>query len=327
LSTELVIVIALALLFGFFNGMRDSSSIVATMISSRAFHPRTALGMTAVAEFIGPFLFGTGVAKTIGSDIVQSTVLTLTVLIACLAGAIIWSLITWFFGIPSSSSHALAGGLVGSVIVASSWNAIKLGGLSKVLIALFVLPLVAFVAGFIILRLIYFLVRHAPPTINDFFRRGQLITALALAFSHGTNDAQKTMGIITLSLLISRQLTAFAVPSWVILASAATMSIGTLLGGRRLIHTLGSKFYKIRPVHSFATQLTSALVVLSASLIGLPASTTQVVSSAIIGVGSSERFGQVRWGVADDIVTTWVVTIPASALLSGCIYWLVVNFT
>jgi PiT family inorganic phosphate transporter len=326
-SIELEIVIVLALAFGFFNGLRDSSSIVATMISSRTFHPSVALGMTAVAEFAGPFLFGTGVAKTIGQDIVQSNVLTLNVLMACLLGALIWSLITAFFGLPSSSSHALAGGMVGSVVMAASWNAVKLGGLYKILIALFALPVVGFLAGFLTLRLIYFLARNASPNINVFFKRSQVITGLVLALSHGTNDAQKTMGIIVLSLLISGQLSEFAVPSWVVMASAATMAVGTLFGGWRLIRTLGGKFYKIRPVHSFAAQLTSASVVLAASLTGLPASTTQVVSSAIIGVGSSERLGKVRWSVADDIVTTWIVTIPASALLSGCIYWLVLNFT
>lgn len=327
MSIGLVLVIGLAMLFGFFNGMRDSSSIVATMISSRAFHPRAALGVTAIAEFIGPFLFGTGVAKTIGGDIVHSEVVTLNVLTACLLGALLWSLITWVLSIPSSSSHALAGGMMGSVVISAGWSAIKLGGLYKVLIALFVLPLVGFLVGFIVLRLIYFLAYGASPNINDFFKGGQLVTAVALAFSHGTNDAQKTMGVITLGLIIGNQLDRFAVPFWVILASASVMSLGTLFGGWRLIRTLGGKFYKIRPVHSFAIQLSSAFIVLFASVVGLPASTTQVVSSSIIGVGSSERLGKVRWGVADDILTAWVITIPASALFSAGIYMLVTYFT
>ena len=327
MSMELLVVIALAMLFGFFNGMRDSSSIVATMISSRAFHPRAALGVTALAEFVGPFLFGTGVAKTIGGDIVQSEVLTLQVLISCLLGALLWSLITWVLSIPSSSSHALAGGLVGSVAISAGLGAIKFGGLYKVLLALFVLPLVGFLVGFIVLRLIYALAHSASPAINDFFKSGQLITAVALAVSHGTNDAQKTMGVVTLGLIIGGQIDQFSVPIWTIFASAAVMSLGTLFGGWRLIRTLGGKFYKIRPVHSFAIQLSSAIIVLAASVTGLPASTTQVVSSSIIGVGSSERLGKVRWGVADDILTAWVVTIPASALFSAGIYWLVANFT
>ena len=324
---DLLIVIGLALLFEFLNGMRDSSNIVATMISSRAFSPQIALGMTAVAEFFAPFIFGTVVARTIGGGIVQSDVLTLNMLIACLTGAIIWNSLTWFFGIPSSSTHALVGGMLGSVLVAVGTGAIKFSGLNRVLIALFVSPIVGFAVGFLVLRLIYLLASRASPNINDFFKRGQFFTALALAFSYGTNDAQKTMGIITLGLIISGMLDKFAVPTWVIFISAATTAVGTLLGGWRLVRTLGGKFYKIRPVHSFATQLTSALVILSASFVGLPVSTTQVVSSAIIGVGSSERLGKVRWSVADDILTAWVITIPASALFSAGIYWLVVNFT
>jgi PiT family inorganic phosphate transporter len=238
------------------------------------------------------------------------------------AGAVIWNLITWYFGIPSSSSHALIGGLIGAVFVSVGLGAIKFQGLYKVLIALFASPVIGFVVGFIVLRIIYFLARNSTPRINVLFKNGQFFTAIALAFSHGTNDAQKTMGIITLSLIISGQLSNFAIPFWVIFASALTMAIGTALGGWRLIRTLGGKFYKIRPVHSFATQLTSAFVILSASFIGLPVSTTQVVSSAIIGVGSSERFGKVRWNVAGDILTAWIVTIPVSALFSAAIYWL-----
>lgn len=324
MSSELTFVIILALLFEFLNGMRDSSNIVATMISSRAFRPQMALGLTAVAEFLGPLLFGVVVAKTIGSDIVHSTVLTLDALVACLIGTIIWNLITWFFGIPSSSSHALIGGLVGAVFVSAGLSAIKLQGLYKVLIALFASPVVGFVFGFIVLRIIYFLARNATPRINELFKHGQFFTAAGLAFSYGANDGQKTIGIITLSLIIGGQLSDFTVPLWVILLSASTLALGTTLGGWRLIRTLGGKFYKIRPVHSFATQMTAALVIFTASWAGLPVSTTQVVSSAIIGVGSSERFGKVRWSVAADILTAWLVTIPASALFSAGIYWLLV---
>ena len=326
ISSGLVLVIGLALVFEFLNGMRDSSNIVATMISSRAFRPRTALGMTAIAEFVGPFLFGVTVAKTIGSDIVDSRYLTLDVLAACLCGAILWNLITWFFGIPSSSSHALIGGMMGAVMVSTGMNTIKLAGLNKVLIALFASPLIGFFVGFIILRVIYYLSWNSSPHINELFKRSQLVTAVGLAFSHGTNDAQKTMGIITLSLLVGGRLGEFSVPTWVIVISAATMALGTLLGGWRLIRTLGGKFYKIRPVHGFSTQLSSAFVILGASFVGLPVSTTQVVSSTIIGVGASEHFGKVRWSVVDDILTAWVITIPASALFSAGIYWLILNF-
>lgn len=323
MSSSLIFVILLALAFEFLNGMRDASNIVATMISSRAFSPRMALGLTAVAEFLGPFLFGITVAKTIGSGIVSSGLLTLNVLTACLFGAILWNLVTWFLGIPSSSSHALIGGLVGAVVVSAGWEAVKLDGFYKVLAALFVAPLAGFMVGFAALRLIYFMAQHATPNINNFFRRSQFFTAVALAFSHGTNDAQKTMGIITLALVIGGVQSSFTVPFWAILLSAGVMALGTSLGGWRLIRTLGGKFYKIRPVHSFATQLASACVILIASAVGMPVSTTQVVSSAIIGVGSSERFGKVRWSVADDILTAWVITIPASALFAAGVYWVI----
>lgn len=326
MTQELLIVIGLALLFDFLNGMRDSSNIVATMISSRAFHPQTALAITAVAEFFGPFLFGVVVARTIGDQVVQSTVLNLETIAACLVGAILWNTITWYFGFPGSSSHALIGGLVGAVIMRAGVEAIKLGGLYKVLIALFVSPPVGFVFAFLITRLIYFLVRNATPRVNDVFSNGQFFTALALAFSHGTNDSQKVMGIITLSLVIGGVLPSFQVPMWVVAASAAGIAVGTIFAGWRLIRTLGGKFYKIRPLHSFSTQLTSAIVILSASLVGVPVSTSQVVSSAIIGVGSSERLSKVRWSVAGDIAVSWMITIPASGLLAAGVYWLIVNF-
>jgi len=323
MSRELIIVIALALLFDFLNGMRDSSNIVATMISSRAFSPQAALGITAVAEFFGPFLFGVVVAKTIGDQVVQSSALTLSALAACLLGAIVWGLFTWYLGMPGSSSHALIGGMVGVVFMDAGLGAIKFAGLYKVLAALVFSPLIGFVFAFFITRVIYFLARNATPRVNDVFRNGQFFTAVALALSHGTKDSQKIMGIITLSLVVGGVLPSFQVPFWVIAASAAGIAIGTGFGGWRLIRTLGSKFYKIRPVHSFSTQLTSAIVVLSASLIGVPVSTSQVVSSAIVGVGASERFGKVRWGVVGDILTSWVITIPASALLSAGIFALI----
>ena len=325
MSQQLLIVIGLALLFNFLNGMRDSSNIVATMISSRAFTPRAALTIAALAEFVGPFLFGVVVANTIGNQVVQAQVLTLSTLAACLIGALIWSLATWFFGIPSSSSHALIGGLIGAVVVSAGLDAVRSAWLSKVLIALFVSPLVGFAVGFIITKLIYFLAWNATPGINEFFKHGQVVTAVGMALVQGTNDAQKTMGIVTLCLVIGGALPAFSVPVWVIVASAASLALGAGLGGSRLVRTLGGKFYKIRPVHSFSAQLTSGLVILAASLFGVPVSPTHVVSSAIIGVGSSERLGKVRWGVAGDILTAWVVTIPASAVLAAGTYWVITN--
>jgi len=323
ISQELFLVIALAVLFDFLNGMRDASNIVATMISSHAFSPRTALGIAAVAEFLGPFLFGVVVAKTIGDEIVQSSVLTLDAILAALVGAILWNLITWYFGIPGSSSHALIGGMVGAVFMEAGFSAIKFGGLNKVLLALFISPIVGFLVGFVLTKIIYFLVRGATPRINGFFKRSQLVTAIGMAFSHGTNDAQKTMGIISLSLVVGGVLPSFQVPGWVVAVSAGAIAIGTSLGGWRLIRTLGGKFYKIRPLHSFSTQLSSAGVILAASLFGVPVSTSQVVSSAIVGVGSSERASKVRWSVAEDIVSAWLITIPISGLLAAGVYWLI----
>ena len=321
----LICVVSLALIFDFLNGVHGSSNIVGTMISSRAFRPQVALWITAAAEFTGPFLFGVAVARTIGSEIVQSNVLTLNILLACLVGSIIWNLLTWFLGLPSSSSHGLVGGLIGAAWVGAGLNSLLLPGLIKTFAALFAAPLLGFGLGFLLTRIIYFLAAYTSPRINGFFKNGQIATALILATSHGANDAQKTMGVIVLALVISDRLSGFNVPLWVITISAAGMALGTLLAGWRLIRTVGTKFYKIRPVHSFSAQLTSAVVLLGSSLLGWPVSATHVVSSAIIGVGSSERLGKIRWGVASEIVVAWVLTIPASALLSAGAYWLITN--
>ncbi len=323
MSQELIIVIILALTFDFLNGMRDVSNVVATMISSRAFSPQTALSIASVSEFVGPFLFGVVVAKTIADQVVKSEVLTLTVIMSALLGAIVWNLITWYFGIPGSSSHALLGGLVGAVWMGVGLDAIKWNGIGWVLLALFASPLVGFIFGFLATRLIYFVSQTATPRINDFFKRAQLLTAVGLAMSHGANDAQKTMGVIVLSLVIGGYLPEFQMPTWVVVISAAMMALGSSLGGWRVIRTLGSRIFKIRPLHSFSTQLSSASVMIVASLFGIPVSASQVVSAAIIGVGSSERASKVRWSVAEEIVMSWLITIPASGLLAAGIYWLI----
>jgi PiT family inorganic phosphate transporter len=325
MSVVLIILLVLAVLFDFLNGVHDSSNIVATMISSRAFRPGVALGVTAVAHFLGPFIFGVAVAKTIAHDIVAANSIDMNVLLAALIGAIVWDLLTWFLGIPSSSSHALVGGLIGAVVVGAGFGAILLPGLEKVLIALFTSPFLGLLLGYLITKLVFFLAQGASPRINWFFRRSQIITGIALAFSHGTNDAQKTMGIITLGLLITGYLKVFTVPFWVIVICAGAIALGTALGGWRLIRTLGGKFYKIRPVHGFTVQMTSAFVILGASLVGGPVSTTQVVSSAIMGVGSAERLSKVRWGVAGEIALAWLVTIPASGLIAAGVYWLLLH--
>jgi PiT family inorganic phosphate transporter len=277
----------------------------------------------AGAQFAGPFLFGVAVATTIGQEVVDPVAITSGVIIAALCGAILWNLFTWYFGWPSSTSHALIGGMMGAVTVAAGFETVRMEGLEKVLIALFLSPLLGLVLGYLVLKLIYFLSRGASPRINTFFKRGQLGTSLALALSHGTNDAQKTMGIIAMAMVTTGYVTKFQVPWWVIALSAGAISLGTVSGGWRLIETLGGKFFKIRPVHAFGSQLTSAGVILGAALLGGPVSTTQVVSSAIMGAGSADRVSKVRWNVARDIAVAWVLTIPVSALLAAGLYLVV----
>lgn len=326
MSFPIILVIVLALGFDFLNGIHDSSNVVATMISSRALSPRVALWMTALANFLGPFIFGVAVAETIGHEIVAADTISISVLVAALFSAIAWNVLTWILGFPSSSSHALIGGILGAVIMGAGWQAIEMKGLWKILIALFTSPIIGFIIGFIVLKLSILLSWKATPRINGFFRRTQVFTALALALSHGTNDAQKTMGIITLALVTGGILPIFAVPTWVIIICAGMIALGTAVGGWKLIKTLGAKFFKIRPVDGFATQFASAAVILTASLVGGPVSTTQVVSSSIMGVGAAERLNKVRWGVAQEIATAWLLTIPATALLAAGIYWLISNF-
>jgi len=323
LPTVAIAIIGVALFFDFMNGFNDSSSIVATMISSRAMSARKALALSAVANFCGPFLFGVAVATTIGHDVVDPRAITVAVIFAALLAAIIWDIITWAFGIPSSSSHALVGGLIGAVSIDFGLAMIQMRGLLKIIIALFISPILGLVIGYLLMRLVLFLARGASPRINWFFKRSQVITSLALALSHGTNDAQKTMGIIAMTLVTVGYSSEFSVPWWVIALSAGAISLGTALGGWRIIRTLGGKFYKIRPVHGFAAQVASALIIFGAAFLGGPVSTTQVVSSAILGVGSAERVSRVRWNVAGNILVAWVLTIPASALLAALLYLLV----
>jgi PiT family inorganic phosphate transporter len=316
----------LAIIFDFLNGVHDSSNIVATMISSRAISPRVALAITAVAEFCGPFIFGVAVANTIGDEIVKSEHLTMLVIIAALLSAIVWNVFTWVLGIPSSSSHALIGGIIGSVAVGAGFSAIKLSGVIKVLVALFTSPIIGFLAGILIANVVYLFAWKSTPKVNGVFKKLQVVTSIGLALSHGTNDAQKTMGIITLGLVISGMISAFEVPLWVIVICAAAIALGTSVGGWQLIRTLGSKFYKIRPVHGFASQLASAVVILTASLVGGPVSTTQVVSTAIMGVGAAERVSKARGGAAGEIASAWLFTIPATGLLGAGIYLLLSLF-
>lgn len=321
MSATLAALLISALIFDFLNGFHDSSNIVATVIASRAMSPRRVLWTTAAAEFAGPFLFGVAVAKTIGEGLVDPVHVTMPVVIATMVAAVAWNLVTWFLGIPSSSSHALVGGIMGAVIVSQGADAIQIRGFLKVIIALFASPILGLIAGYLLMNLTLFVFRGASPGINRFFKQAQVVTSLGLALSHGANDAQKTMGIITLGLVVEGVIPQFAVPLWVIAVSAGMIALGTAMGGWRLIRTLGGRIYKIRPVHGFVSQLTGASVILGAALLGGPVSTTQVMSSAIMGVGSAERLSKVRWQVGYEMLVAWALTIPVAGVMAAAAYW------
>ena len=323
MSLDTVVLVAIALAFGFFNGLHDSSNVVATVISTRALSPRRALWLAAIANGVGPLIFGVAVATTIGHEVVAQEAVTLPVVYAALLAAITWNVITLLVGIPSSTSHALIGGIMGAVWAGYGFGSILMAGLIKILLALFLSPILGLIAGYYIVKLSYFLARGASPHINNWFKRGQLVTATTLALSHGTNDAQKTMGIIALGLVATGSLKTFSIPLWVILASAAAMGAGTLFGGWSLIRTLGGRFYRVRPVHGFGAQTASSAVILGAARLGGPVSTTHVVSSAIVGAGTADRLSKVRWGVFNNIVMSWFLTIPAAAAMGALIYALI----
>ncbi|MBC7232478.1 MAG: inorganic phosphate transporter [Chloroflexi bacterium] len=325
-SGAVIPVIALALVFGFLNGFHDSSSMVATVISSRAMPPRQALLLTAAAHLVAPFLFGVAVATTIGHEVVRESAVTLPVIQAGLIAAIFWSVLTWWLGMPSSSSHALIGGIVGSVAIDSGWRALQPNGLLKVLGVLFFAPLFGLVVSYLVMRLVFFLARGASPRINWWFKRAQVLTLLGLSLGHGANDAQKIMAIITMALLADKAIASFHVPLWVVGISASTMMVGASLGGWRLIRTLGMGLYKMQPVHSFTAQVAAALVIIGGVLFGGPVSTTQVVAAAVIGAGSAERTSKVRWGLAGQIVRAWLLTIPATAGIAALIHVVMAHY-
>ena len=324
-----VAAVAVVLIFDYTNGFHDASNIIATVIASRALSPIHAVAIVAIVEFLGPMLGGTAVANTIGKFIDVSeleAVTSVTIILCGMIGAIVWNLGTWWFGIPSSSSHALVGGLVGAVVIAAGPGYVVWGfgelfnghltGVTKVLLALIVSPLIGFWAGYLIHRFMRLLLRAAQPVVNKYLRRFQWISSAGLAFSHGANDAQKSMGIITMVLLLGGFISEFQVPFWVILSCAVAITLGILSGGWRIVRTVGFGIYKVRPLHAFDAQLTSASVIFGASMIGAPVSTTHVVSSAIMGIGSSERVKAVRWAKAKEIISTWAITIPGSATVA-----------
>ncbi len=277
--------------------------------------------MAAGLNFVGA-MYSTGVAKTIGGDLVKSAqMVTQETIMAAMIGAIAWNLLTWWLGIPSSSSHALVGGVVGAVLVSRGADALNFDGIFKIVASLILSPLVAMAVGFAIMTLIFWLFRDSMPTrVNSRFKRMQIISAAMMAFAHGSNDAQKAMGIITLALLSSGYISVLEVPLWVKIAAATAMGLGTAAGGWKIIHTMGSKIFKLEPSSGFAADLNSSVVVFGATLMHLPVSTTHVVSGSIMGVGTAKRIHAVRWGVAQQMLMAWVLTIPSTAVVSAIAY-------
>ena len=329
----LVLAVVAVVAFDFTNGFNDASSMIATLVASRAMTPAQAVGLVGLFTFLGPVLGGTAVADTIGSfvDLGGLQAIDAVGVVACgIAGAIGWNLLTWRLAIPSSSSHALVGGLVGAVLAGADASHVVWGlhalldghlvGVTKVVATLVISPLVGFAVGWLLHRAMRFVLRAARPSANRALRRGQWFTAALLAFGHGTNDAQKGMGIVTLLLVLGGFLDEFAVPGWVIAVAATSMTLGTLLGGWRIVRTVGFGIYKLRPLHGLDAQLTASTVILSASALGGPVSTTHVMNTAIMGIGASERPRAVRWTKAEEIVVTWVLTLPGAAALGATAY-------
>jgi len=319
--TLVIIVTVLAVSFDFVNGFHDTANAVATSVTTRALSPKQAVLMAGVLNFVGA-VSGTAVAKTIGKGIVDANAINQYVIIAALVGAIIWNLITWYFGLPSSSSHALIGGLIGATIAGSGVKALLVKGiLEKVLLPLVLSPIIGFSIGFIIMTSFFWIFdKSAPFPLNMKFRKLQVLSAAMASFSHGSNDAQKSMGIITLALFSAGYLQSFEIPLWVKIACALAMGLGTYTGGWRIIKTMGSKIFRIEPVNGFAADLASSITIYGSSLLGMPVSTTHVVASSILGVGSAKRFSGVNWEVGKTIVTAWFLTIPAAGIMAALFY-------
>lgn len=314
----IVVVILLALAFDFINGFHDTANAIATSVSTRALTPRRAIIMAAVLNFVGALTFE-GVAKSIGGGIADPAALQhgVEIVIAALIAAIAWNLITWWYGLPSSSSHALIGSLAGAVISSAGLDGIKASGFSKIVIGLVCSPIIAFTIGYLLMFILKYAFRSANPhKVNSRFRTMQVLTAAFQSFTHGTNDAQKAMGIMTFALVAGGYQSDMDIALWVKISAATAMGLGTAVGGWKIIKTMGTKIFKIKPINGFASDLTSASVIFTASITGFPVSTTHTVTSAILGVGAAKRFSGVKWGVAGRIVMTWLVTIPISATLS-----------
>jgi len=317
-----ILVIAVALIFDYINGFHDAANSIATVVSTRVLKPGQAVVWAAFFNFIAAFVFGTAVAKTVGSGMVDITIVTTSVILAGLIGAIVWDLITWYYGLPTSSSHALIGGYAGAAVAKVGMVALIPSGWTKTLIFIVLAPGFGFVLGFAFMVAVYWLCRNAAPSrVDRHFRKLQLLSAAAYSLGHGGNDAQKTMGIIAGALYAGGYLTEFMIPFWVVMAAHAAISLGTLAGGWRIIHTMGSKITRLQPVGGFAAETAGAVSLFTATALGVPVSTTHTITGAIIGVGSTRRLSAVRWGIAGQIVWAWILTIPASAGIAAIMFY------
>ena len=322
-STLLAVValIGVALAFDYINGFHDAANSIATVVSTRVLTPGQAVVWAAVFNFLAAFTFGTAVASTIGTGMIDISVVTSTVIFAGLLGAIVWDLITWYVGLPTSSSHALVGGYAGAAIAKAGWTSLIAAGWTKTLVFIVLSPVIGMSLALIISVVTLWIFRNfRPARVDQWFRRLQLVSAAAYSLGHGTNDAQKTMGIIAGVLFTGGYLQEFAIPLWVILAAHAAIALGTLTGGWRIVHTMGSKITKLQPFGGFAAETAGAITLFTASSLGIPVSTTHTITGAIIGVGAIKRLSAVRWGVARQIVWAWVLTIPAAALIAALTY-------
>ena len=316
-----VCLILVALTFDYINGFHDAANSIATVVSTRVLTPGKAVIWAAFFNFVAAFAFGTAVAKTVGSGLVDLQVVSFAVIFAALMGAIAWDLITWYLGLPTSSSHALIGGYAGAAVAKAGFAAIIPGGWTKTLIFIVLAPLIGMVLGFTLMVAIQWVFqRTSPGRVDHWFRRLQLVSAAAYSLGHGGNDAQKTMGIIAGVLLAGGYISSFRIDLWVILAAHAAIALGTLSGGWRIIHTMGTKITKLQPVGGFAAETAGAISLFTATHLGVPVSTTHTITGAIMGVGSIKRLSAVRWGVAGRIVWAWILTIPASAFIAALVY-------
>ncbi len=307
-----------ALSFDFLNGFHDAANSIATVVSTRVLSPGKAVAWAAFFNFVAAFGFGTAVATTIGKGMIDINVVTFAVVFAGLIGAIAWDVITWYFGLPTSSSHALMGGYAGAAVARAGWDVIIPAGWSKTLIFIVLSPLIGMIAGLMLMTAIFWLFRRRTPgSVDHWFRRLQLLSAAAFSLSHGANDAQKTMGIVAGLLFAARYIDHFFIPIWVVLAAHAAIALGTLVGGWRIIHTMGSKITKLQPVGGFAAETGAAMAVFTATYLGVGVSTTHAITGAIVGVGATRRLSAVRWGVAGQIIWAWILTIPAAFAISA----------